>query len=242
MTDGNDLTYIGKDLEAMDFAVAYHRWILDLIRPWLGRKLVEVGAGTGSFSEMLLKENPAALTLIEPSEMFEQLSVKFEKRLSPTGITLHRSKFDGVAETVRGSGPPDSIIYINVLEHIEDDRAELAAVYKTLASSGAIILFVPALQGLFSEFDKHIGHFRRYDKQELRDKLKDAGFRIVMMRWFDIVGVIPWWIKYRMLRSAQMQSGAVQLYDRLVVPVMKPIESLIHPPIGKNLIAVAIRD
>ncbi|HLA95689.1 MAG TPA: methyltransferase domain-containing protein [Pyrinomonadaceae bacterium] len=226
----------------MDFAVAYHRWILDLVRPWLGNDLVEVGAGTGSFSEMLLQEKPDSLTLVEPSEMFEQLNAKFGERPSATRIKLYQNKFDGVSEKIRDAGPPDTIIYINVLEHIEDDRTELAHIHRTLAPSGSIILFVPALQVLLSDFDKHIGHFRRYGKSELQGKLKAAGFRLVMLRWFDIVGILPWLIKYRILGSTQMQSGAVQLYDRVVVPVMRPFESLIHPPVGKNLIAVAVRD
>ncbi len=90
-----------------------------------------------------------------------------------------------------------------------------------------------------SDFDRRIGHFRRYRKQELADKCRNAGYTIRSIRYFDLPGVLPWYIKYRLMRSLKMESGAVQLYDKAVVPIIKPIESIIAPPIGKNLLVIA---
>ena len=231
--------YVGKDLEAMSFADSYHRWILDLMRPYVGRNVVEVGAGTGSFSELLLTTEPDSLTMVEPSEMYGDLCQNISSRSSLPSVRYHQNIFSNVAREIATAGPPDSIIYINVLEHIENDLEELRVVHQTLKSSGHLIVFVPALPMLFSKFDRSIGHFRRYRKGELRSKLEEAGFRVKDLRWFDMLGILPWLLKYRIGGSTSMEAGAVELYDRVAVPVIRRAESLISPPVGKNLFAVA---
>ena len=231
--------YIGKDLEAMDFAVNYHRWILDLLKPFLGKYLVEVGAGTGSFSELLLETNPETLTLIEPSEMFAGLKDNPKIKNSATEIILFQNIFTEVADEIKAGQPPDTIIYINVLEHIEDDLTELETVRQTLTPGGRVCIFVPALPILYSEFDKNIGHFRRYRKNDLVQKCVKAGFKIILSRNFDFLGILPWLIKYRLLKSTKMESGAVKLYDDVAVPVIRRLEHFVPPPTGKNLLIVA---
>ena len=231
--------YVGKDLEAMSFAESYHRWILDLMRPYLGRNVVEVGAGTGSFSELLLTAHPDSLTMVEPSEMFSELQTNISSRTEARQVRFHQNIFSNVADEIALAGPPDSIIYINVLEHIENDLDELRAVHRTLKSDGHLIVFVPALPMLFSKFDRSIGHFRRYRRSELRSKLEEAGFRVKDLRWFDMLGILPWLLKYRIAGSTAMEAGAVHLYDRLAVPIIRRAETLISPPVGKNLFAVA---
>src|SRR5919112_1700482 len=119
--------YAGKDLEAMSFAVNYHRWILQIFEPYLGTRIVEVGAGTGSFSELVLKYKPESLSLVEPSEkMYKILNEQVGQLNSPTQIKTYNAVFGDVAERLKAMQRPDSIIYVNVLEHILDDEAELA--------------------------------------------------------------------------------------------------------------------
>lgn len=237
--NADKVEYAGKDLEAMDFAVRYHNWILEVFRPYLGKRIVEVGAGTGSFSELLLETQPESLTLVEPSEMFERLELAMGSRNGVSRPRLHNNIFRNVAAEIKDEQRPDSIIYVNVLEHIDDDELELEVVHDTLAQGGRLFIFVPANRFLFSNFDRNIGHCRRYGKKELHQKLDAAGFRLVKSRWFDLLGVLPWLIKYRFMRSTTMESGAVQAYDRYIVPAIRPIENLINPPIGKNLIVIA---
>jgi hypothetical protein len=234
--------YAGKDLEAMAFAKAYHRWLFDLIHPFLGKHLIEVGAGTGSFSKMLLESGPESLTLVEPSSMFSELKTTVLPTRTGTTINLYNNIFSEIADEIRSANQPDSILYINVMEHIEDDRSELRIVHNTLAAKGRIFVFVPALPLLFSNFDRHIGHFRRYTRKELKEKCEQAGFKLLLLRWFDMAGALPWLIKYRVLKSLKVEPGAVHAYDRLVVPVMRPIENLIHPPLGKNLLLIAEKE
>ncbi len=223
----------------MDFAVNYHRWILEIMKPHLGEHLVEVGAGTGAFSELLLEMKPKTLSLVEPSTMVEELRNNMSAKKTPTEIQIFHNIFAEVASSIKTEQSPDSIIYINVLEHIEDDRAELEKVWQTLREKGRVFIFVPALPVLFSEFDRHIGHFRRYRRTEIEEKCRAAKLQIVVSRYFDVPGIIPWFVKYRLMKSITMESGAVQLYDKFVVPITKSLERLLAPPIGKNLLVIA---
>jgi phospholipid N-methyltransferase len=234
----NKIEYIGKDLEAMDFAVNYHRWILEKMSPFLGKNLVEVGAGTGAFSELLLSTMPKTLSLVEPSEMFSSLQTNLQNETQSSKLMFFQDIFSNVADKIKTEQSPDSIIYINVLEHIEDDSAELQIINKTLCDKGRVLIFVPALPFLFSSFDRKIGHFRRYTKKDLEQKCRDAGFNLLLSRYFDVAGIFPWFLKYRLLNSTSMESSMVQLYDRLVVPTAKSLENFVPPPIGKNLLIV----
>ncbi len=232
------VVYVGKDLEAMSFAVNYHKWIVDEFRPFLGKRLVEVGAGTGSFSELLLNEKPESLSIIEPSDMFEFLEQNVSQIETTTEISLHRAIFADVREKCAEKSP-DSIIYVNVLEHIEDDRKELEMIHETLVPGGRCFIFVPALMSLYGEFDRKIGHFRRYSKKEIEEKCAAAGFRVLTSKYFDFAGIIPWWIKYKLLRSDALESGAVELYDKIAIPFVRTFERLLPVPSGKNLLLVA---
>lgn len=232
------VVYIGKDLEAMSFAVNYHKWILDEFRPFLGENFVEVGAGTGSFSELLLENNPKTLTIIEPSEMYEYLEQNVSQIKTETKIKLHQAIFAEVYNQIAVEQNPDTIIYVNVLEHIEDDEAELAMIYKTLDTGGKCFIFVPALMSLYGKFDRKIGHFRRYTKKEIEEKFITAGFKIVKSKYFDLAGILPWFVKYKILKSESLESGAVTLYDKIVVPITNKFETFLPIPIGKNLLII----
>ena len=231
--------YPGKDLEAMSFAVKYHRWLLNEFRPFIGTNIVEVGAGKGSFSEMLLDASPESLSLVEPSEMFVDLERNISTNNNGTRVSFYHSIFEAARPEIVSASRPDTIIYVNVLEHIEDDDRELELIRETLNDGGRCLIFVPAMRALFSEFDRDLGHFRRYRKGELESKVKNAGFKILRSKYFDFAGVAPWFVKYRMLRSRSLGGGAVSLYDNLVVPIMRNVESIVSPPIGKNILLVA---
>lgn len=233
------VTYPGKDLEAMSFAVKYHRWLLDEFRPYIGKNIVEVGAGKGSFSEMLLDIEPDSLSLVEPSEMFADLERNIALNTNGTRVSLFHSIFEAAKPEITSTTKPDTIIYVNVLEHIGDDSRELGLIRESLEDSGRCLIFVPAMRALFSEFDRDLGHFRRYRKGELEKKVLDASFKILRSRYFDLVGVAPWFVKYRILRSRSLGGGAVSMYDNLVVPIMRHVESLVSPPFGKNILLVA---
>ena len=230
------VVYVGKDLEAMSFAVNYHQWILEEFRPFLGKKLVEVGAGTGNFSEMLLAEKPENLALVEPSEMFQFLEQNISQVESKTAVNYYNTIFCEAADNLLQK--PDTIIYVNVLEHIEDDAGELRKVYETLDAGGHCLIFVPALRALYGAFDEKVGHFRRYSKSELEEKATRAGFTVVKSKYFDFAGIFPWYIKYKLLKLDSLKGGAVTAYDKFAVPVTKQFERFLTFPVGKNILTV----
>jgi len=228
--------YAGKDLEAMSFAVNYHRWILSIFAPYLGSRVVEVGAGTGSFSELLLEQRLESLSLVEPSSaMYQQLCRRVGESQN---VKTYNDIFENVAERIRSAERPDSIIYVNVLEHIADDVHELNVINKTLDTGGRIFIFVPALRWLHGSYDRAINHFRRYTRTELEKKCVASGFKVIESRYFDLLGVLPWWVKYKVLQSNNMEPGAVRFYDQRVVPIARTLESSVTPPIGKNVLLI----
>lgn len=237
---GDKLGYVGKDLEAMLFAVNYHRWILSLFEPYLGRRLVEVGAGTGSFSQLLLERQLESLSLVEPStDMYEQLCRRMDQLKPAITLKTYNQIFEQVAPQIRTTEKPDSIIYVNVLEHIADDVAELRHINDALEPRGRLFIFVPALQWLHGSFDRQINHYRRYSKTELQQKCVAAGFKVLTSRYFDFFGVLPWWVKYRLLQLNRLDPGAVRFYDQRIVPLSRSLESRLQPPLGKNVLLVA---
>ena len=235
--------YPGRELEAMDEARNYHLWILRVFEPFLGAHLVEVGAGVGSFSKLILSRHDCqSLALVEPSRtQYEQLAIHSRSLATRARLELYNTTFAEAAPIIKARQVPDSVIYVNVLEHIADDEAELATIRQTLSDGGHALIFVPALPWLYGAFDQHVGHFRRYKKSELEEKLRRAGFEIVKTSYFDFPGIAPWLIKYCLLRSQSMEPAAVRLYDRLVVPVVSRMELRLPPPIGKNLLAIAAK-
>jgi SAM-dependent methyltransferase len=225
--------YAGRDLEAMDFAERYHRWILSEFRPFVRGEVAEVGAGSGAFSRMLLElPEVRRLAAVEPSGRMHAL---LEQRIAgDPRAEAHRAFFAEVAPR----SALDAILYVNVLEHVEDDAGELAVAAAALRPGGHLCVFVPALRWLYSPFDAAIGHHRRYHRGELVEKVRAAGLSVVRCRYFDAAGILPWLVAFRLLRRT-LGGGQVRLYDRLVVPLAAPLERLVAPPLGKNLLLVA---
>ena len=117
--------------------------------------------------------------------------------------------------------------------------SEFRIIGDTLDSGGRLFIFVPALRWLHGSMDRQTKSLRRYMRSELEKKCVAAGFRVIASRYFDLFGVLPWWVKYKVLQSKKMEPGAVRFYDQRVVPLAKRIESTLTPPLGKNVLLVA---
>lgn len=232
-TEKRHTTYPGKELEALSVARNYHRWIVGEIASYLGRRVAEVGAGVGSVSELILERDVDELFAFEPSgNMYPVLAGKLGRE---TRVTLINDFFS----PRYSAGNFDSVVYINVLEHIEDDRAELTQAFESLSPGGHLAVFVPACSWLYSDFDRQIGHFRRYTKPGLCERVTTAGFTVVKARHFDIAGIIPWYVNFVLFGADSIGGRSVALYDRLIVPVMRVVEGVIPPPAGKNVLLIA---
>jgi SAM-dependent methyltransferase len=227
--------YPGKELEAMSSADHYRRWIVDDFARYLGRSVAEVGAGIGSITRILLEQPIERIESFEPSaNMFPHLAEAVRGQARATAV-------NGLFGAEQAGRDFDSVVYINVIEHVEHEREELLAAFAALRPGGFLLVFVPALAWLYSDFDREVGHFRRYSRDGLERVIVHAGFEIVESRYFDVAGVLPWYLYFTLL-GRRMGHGSVSLYDRIVVPPMRVLENLVRPPIGKNILLVARRN
>jgi len=130
----------------------------------------------------------------------------------------------------------DTIVCLNVLEHIDDDRASLSALRALLRPGGRVVLLVPALRALYGTLDRALGHVRRYVPDELSGKLRTAGFGVIHVEYFNLAGVPGWWLAGRVLRRRLIPTGALRWYDALV-PLFR-LERILPWRIGQSLIAI----
>ena len=211
----------------------YVQWIHSIFKPHIKGAVAEVGAGIGVYSKVLLNTPSLdSLSVFEPStNLIGSLKLALSYGDKPVQC------FNSVFEAEFGK-QYDTILYINVMEHIDDDTAEMETVYKALRSKGKLLVFVPALPFLYSDNDRRVGHFRRYRKKELLDKIRCVGFDIIEHRYFDSIGVLSWLICCKWMKM-HPASGSVGLYDNLLVPTLRVLERFVPPMIGKNLVLVA---
>lgn len=227
--------YPGHDLEAMSVADRYNREIVSAFSPFLGERSIEVGAGIGNISVLLLERELEHLHVVEPDRvMHARISERLRGR---TRVTVHRGFLSTVVAQDRVGGA-DSVVSVNVLEHVEEDIAELTLMRSVLRPGGHLCLWVPALPALYSDFDRALGHYRRYRKAELAAKVREAGFRTLRIEYRDIVGMAAWFLACRVL-GLGLSPGKMRIYDRVVVPLTAGIERRLRLPVGKNLLVVA---
>ena len=228
-----------QDLERLGTARYFFGWVLDELDPFLQGRVLEVGAGLGTITRKLLDRYPdLSVVALEPAEnVFTDL--QSFAALEPR-VTAHRQT---LAEYQDGRDERfDAVVYINVLEHIEDDAGELRLAASVLRPGGALLVFGPALAWLYSELDYKAGHYRRYSLRRLRKVVTAAGLEIESARYFDVLGVPPYFLVYRLLRHDDISGSTLWGYDRIVVPLSRWLQrALRHPPMGKNIILIARR-
>ena len=138
-----------------------------------------------------------------------------------------------------GDGAVDTVVMVNVLEHIQNDREVLFQLCRILRPGGHLLIFVPALRGLMSKLDLLFGHFRRYHRAELLEKITQAGGEVQLCRYFDFLGVFPWFLLNKLMGATTFNPKLVHINDKFVVPISAAVERVISPPFGKNIILVA---
>ena len=227
-------SYSGTELDALVEARNYYGWILTHFAPYVGSKVVELGAGTGTFAAFLLGgTNVSELTLVEPADnLFPLLQKKFS---ADPRVKLVK----GYLGDLPASPALDSVVLINVHEHVRDDVDLLLGAYQRLVPGGTILVFAPALAALYGTLDEAFEHCRRYTKSDLASKLQQAGFGVESIRYLNLPGVATWFLAARVFRRNTIGRTAVRFYDRWVVPCASRLERLREPPLGQSLLAVA---
>ena len=224
---------LADTLANLEKAAHYADWIMALAEPHLGAHVLEVGAGHGSITGRL-----AARGRVTATELSERCVPLLEERY---GHHDHVTVFHGDVLANTNLGPFDSVVLVNVLEHIENDEKALSSIQRLVRPGGTVVLYVPALESLYSEFDRRIGHHRRYRRAQLTSVMLRAGLEPVDLRYVNTVGALAWWLMARKLHRSPTAGWAVRLYDRTVVPALRRLEHGRRPPIGQSIFAVGRR-
>jgi SAM-dependent methyltransferase len=141
---------------------------------------------------------------------------------------------------LRGHGI-DSIVCMNVLEHVQDHLAALRNMAAVLPTGGKAVLIVPAFEALYGPIDRHLGHYRRYSKRDLKGLAAAAGFSVKSLRYMNSIGCLGWWVNARILRKTEQSAGQIRTFDRWIVPPLEWLESRMEPPFGQSIFAVLSR-
>ena len=237
-----DVDHFGAadDLECLAASKNFFEWVLDEFGPYIRGDVLEVGAGTGTITRKLVDGYPdVRVVALEPAtNLFETLDAYAALTRSVTAERTTLADYEA-----RAAGAFDAVLYVNVLEHIDDDEREIRLAAEALRPGGAVLVFGPALESLYSDLDHRAGHYRRYSLGRLRRIVTDAGLRVVSLRYFDMLGVLPYLVVYRWLHRTEISSSTMWGYDRLIVPLSRLSEGILgHPPFGKNVLLVAVKD
>jgi SAM-dependent methyltransferase len=224
-------TYEGVDnLEAMEQAVNYNAFLAREVATEAlpGRLIVDFGAGVGTFARPLHRRGVNVVCVENDARLAE--------RLRSEGMRV---------ETSIGALPDSSIDYLyslNVLEHVEDDAACVSSWLAKLKPGAPLLLYVPAFMVLYSDMDRHVGHFRRYRRTELTSLLRQAGFHIQRDTYVDSLGFFASLaLRFSSHSGGVLDPGTVRTYDRLGFPASRLLDRVAGPFFGKNVLVRAIR-
>jgi len=230
-----------SDLEIMSNANNYRNWMYRQIAPFIGQRVLEIGAGIGNFTELLLDRELVVAT-DKYGPCIDYLSARLGEQLNAMPIQVDIAELGGRIDQQFIEYGFDTLICLNVLEHVEDDLRALSNMHRALKPGGRLILLVPAFQFLFGTVDRSLEHYRRYTRKTLAPKLTQAGFRIEKTFYMNVIGIAGWFLNNRITKRREESKEQIKFFDQHVAPWAERIERLLPPPIGLSLIAIGIKD
>ena len=231
MSEPQEFEYSGSELETFALAKNWRKYWMDMVRGFLGAEILEVGAGIGTMTASLRKPEMQWVALEPDKKMFKDLEAQFQSLDSGVEMFCETlSEYSGVRRF-------DSVLYFDVLEHIERDAQEVELACSKLNPDGYLIILVPAHQSLFSPFDTQIGHFRRYNRDSL-SALKPAYMNQVLSRYLDSGGYFLSWANSKFLEQSAPTSSQIRFWDSIVIPISRFVDRLLGFRFGKSLLVV----
>lgn len=230
------LSYVGNELELFAEATNWKKYLARRIQPYLGKTVLEVGAGNGVNTERLSSSlhDILAWTALEPDRNLANL-------IRERNIKLANGSDVGVVEGTIDSVPKDpafdSILYIDVLEHIEHDHEEIKKAVNRLAPRGTLIILCPAHSYLFSEFDKALGHFRRYDDVSLSSVIPSE-MKCIELKYLDSVGMLASLANKIFLKQSVPTEKQIYLWDKVFVRTSYLLDPLLCYSLGKSILGI----
>lgn len=230
--------YAADDLETIEAAKRYGDHVFNLFRPYIGRRVLEVGSGIGTMSRKLAAIADDIVGIEPNANCIERLQAAMRDEPKFSLRTCHLEECDAAELATHRF---DTVYCVNVLEHIHDDVGALRTFRDTILPEGRVLIFVPALQVAYGPLDAELGHHRRYSKRMLSRAFADAGLDLEMLRYTNPIGLLGWLYNAHISKVRTHSVAQVQLFERLVAPWALPLERLITPPIGLSLMAVGRR-
>lgn len=229
---------IGKEtLLRMRLMKNNNTWAYNKIKPYLNTHIVEAGAGLGTISRYLISGHRNVILVDINDEYVKYLKKRF---IGNPSVKVVQADICNVSEALKDE-KIDTAVCINILEHIEKDLDALRNIRDTLIKDGRLLIIIPACRNLFGSIDKELSHYRRYDKKELSDKLKEAGFIIEKIEYMNCLAAIGWFIKYKIFQSKHMSVLEIWIFDKFI-PLISKIEERIRLPFGLSLFVVARKE
>lgn len=230
--------YEGLELELFKSAKNWKAYLSYVIGPHLKRDVLEVGAGIGGFTEAICSEIRSnqvdSWWCLEPDS--KQVAI-IQKDIDQETLPAFCTATAGTLDSIPDHQTFDTILYVDVLEHIEDDRAELVKAATRLSLGGKLVVLAPAYGWLFSELDRVVGHFRRYTSSSLVS-LTPPDTKLISCRYFDCVGIAASLANCVLLRQHIPTPAQISVWDRFMVPLSRRIDPVIGHRIGKSVLGI----
>lgn len=223
-------------LDALSGAERFNRWMADVIRPYVGKHVLEIGAGIGNLTRMLLPRCKRYVAADIDTEHLARLHTRFQNR---PNLAVHRCNLADPAAFQPFAGSMDSIICLNVLEHVEDDLLGLRNMYSALKPGGRAIVLVPHDQEIYGTLDTALGHYRRYSHQELQARMEQAGFRVDRILDFNRISRPAWYVTGRVLKRSVLSRFQLAIFDRFVW-LWRRIDSMLPWP-PTSIIGIGVK-
>jgi SAM-dependent methyltransferase len=223
------------DLEIMSNAPAYRRWMFENLKEYLGGRILEVGGGIGNFTEFLL-DRQLVVTVDVLQRCVDYMTERFSDfdNVVPARFDIQNSNI--LRLQIMNF---DTVVCLNVLEHVEDDVEALRIMNQLLCPDGRLVLLVPAYQFLYGTVDRSLKHCRRYSRKGLIAKLQHTDFRIEHLCYMNLLGVFGWFYNNRLVHRKEESTKQVVFFDRAIVPWLSRIEKRVRPPFGLSLVSIS---
>ncbi len=218
-------------LENMNQAVWYNHWTLNKFTRFLKGDILEVGCGIGNFTKSLTKHGEVWAIDIDDGYV-KQTKKRVEGKAIVGFGDIEKGRFFFKDKKF------DTIVCLNVLEHIDKDEQALKNLYKLLKNGGNLILIIPAHPKLYGTIDKMIGHFRRYTKEDIKQKLTNCNFSILDLRRLNFLGAIGWFFSGKIFKSKTVSKNKITLFN-MISPIVLPLENIIEPYFGISIMIIA---
>ncbi len=224
-------------LDTLSRANRFNRWMADTVSPYLGDEVLELGAGMGNLTRLVASRKRRYIATDIDTEHLSRLEARLHHRPNIETAVCDLSR---PADFEPWRGKVDSVICLNVLEHIEDDMAGLKNIRSCLRPGGRAVILVPQGSAVYGTLDEVLGHFRRYSKAELEAKLKSAGYRVERVLEFNRVTYPGWYVNGRILKRRHFSRFQLGVFDRLVWMWRRIDPFIPWPP--TSIIGIGVRD